>query len=255
MCCETCAVRHVLWDMWCETCAVKHALWNVCCDKSAVKWNICGETSAVKHLRWNICAETSAANKSAVKKSAVKNISGETSAVKSLLWSAWTCFVLRSQPLWTLTNYRSGDQQSISPSIKSDSKIKSGAAYIARLIGFCQTVFEKILFHCLWSFGLFGLLQFWWWQVSTTFVVNLRLWSRCCQSDRANGISVCLFMVWTSISMELEIGLHDVLLCLTLISLITVGIFKALVCFFDVDTMKMQTQVGSWASGFGPKPS
>ena len=54
--------------------------------------------------------------------------------------------------------------------------------------------------------------------------------------------------------MELEILLHAILLCLTLISLITVGIFKALVCFFVVDTMQMQTHVGPWASGFGPKP-
>ena len=54
--------------------------------------------------------------------------------------------------------------------------------------------------------------------------------------------------------MELEIGLHAILLCVTLISLITVGIFKALVCFFVVDTMKMQTQVCPWALGFGPKP-
>ena len=35
--------------------------------------------------------------------------------------------------------------------------------------------------------------------------------------------------------MELEIGLHDILFCLTFISLITVGIFKALDCFFVVD--------------------
>ena len=73
--------------------------------------------------------------------------------------------------------------------------------------------------------------------------------------DRREKMFCLSFMVWTSISMELEIGLHDSLLCLTLMSLITVGIYKALVCFFDVDTMKMQTQVGPWASGFGPKPS
>ena len=60
--------------------------------------------------------------------------------------------------------------------------------------------------------------------------------------------------------MELEIGLHDILLCLTLISLITVGIFNALVCFFVANTVKMQTHVdtlgrpGPWASGLGLRP-
>ena len=78
---------------------------------------------------------------------------------------------------------------------------------------------------------------------------------------RGKMLLLCLcFMVWASISMELEIGLHELLLCLILISLITVGIFNALVCFFVVNTVKMQTHVdtlgrpGPWGSGLGPRP-